>query len=101
MYIFLNDFYLKVFKLDLQVPLMVLVFFSQKDSMAVVASLPQNFDGYLNIEVDLTFPTLLEYSTGSRIVTEQFHRVYIVDVTVSDLDELFQLGAVLQLSVTV
>lgn len=57
-------FYLEVLQLDLQVPFMMHVFLSQENSMAVVASLPKNLDGDLNIKVDLTFTALLKYSVG-------------------------------------
>lgn len=59
-------FYLEVFQLDLQVPFMMHVFLSQENSMAVVAGLPKNLDGNLNIKVDLTFTTLLKNSAGRQ-----------------------------------
>lgn len=51
-------FYLQVFQLDLQVPLMVHVLLGQENSVAVVASLPKNLNGDLNIKVNLTFTAL-------------------------------------------
>ncbi|TNN80111.1 hypothetical protein EYF80_009622 [Liparis tanakae] len=54
----------EVFQLDLQVPFMVHVFLSQEDSVVVVASLPENLDGDLHIEVDLAFTALLKYGAG-------------------------------------
>lgn len=62
------EVHLEVFQLDLQVPFMVHVFLRQEDGVAVVAGLPKNLDGDLNVEVDLAFAALFKNSVGQRQV---------------------------------
>ena len=55
---------------------MVFVPFSQKHSVAVVASLTKNLDGDLDVKMDLGFTALLKYSQLS--VTYPFRSVCAV-----------------------
>lgn len=68
------EFHLEVFQLDLQVPFMVHVFLRQEDGVAVVAGLPENLDGDLNVEVDLAFAALFKTAwDNSRFVIYSHH----------------------------
>lgn len=42
------------------------MFLSQEDSVAVVASLPENLDGDFNIKVYFIFTALFKYSVGRQ-----------------------------------
>lgn len=56
--------YLDVLQLDLQVPLMMCMVLGQIEGMRVVASLPEDPDGRLHIEVDFTLTLCLPGSIG-------------------------------------
>lgn len=58
--------YLEVFELDLQVPLVVHVFLSQEDGVAVVAGLAKYFDGDLDVKVHLALAALLAAECTGR-----------------------------------
>lgn len=87
-------FYLEVFQLDLQVPFMVHVFLSQEDSVVVVASLPENLDGDLNIEVDLTFTALLKYGAGGP---RRYNMAAIIELIVRKVGFKVKLCVILSL----
>lgn len=103
--------HLEVFQLYLQVPFVMHVLLRQEDGVAVVASLTQNLDGDLHVKVDFALAALLKHIAGRQ----QVHNVATLSFTmnkekkahsalsqvVSHLDELLQLGAVLEFGVAV
>lgn len=78
------EVHLEVFQLDLQVPFMVHVFLRQEDGVAVVAGLPKNLDGDLNVEVDLAFAALFKTVwDNSWFITYSRHCYYIIMTNMS------------------
>lgn len=61
--------------------------------MAVVAGLPKNLDGDLNIKVDLTFTALFKYMFITKLVFITKTNLFSVNIyqSASHLNELFQL----------
>lgn len=86
------------------------VFLRQENSMTVVAGLSQNLDGDLHVKVDFTFTALLKNTLwdDSRLMTWQCRSCKrqstlctLSCAQPAHLDELLQLGAVLQFGVAV
>lgn len=88
------------------------VLLSQEDCVAVVAGLSQNLDGDLHVKVDFALAALLKHIAGRQ----QVHNVAMLPFSknkdnknapsahsplVSHLDELLQLGAVLEFGIAV